>query len=378
MSAGWLGLLLAAAVPPLSGPLAAEVIEVPKVKVLPKDAEAAAWDKVPGQEVWVVAQQAIHLHDRRANPATSPAPRKVRVRAAHDGRRLAVALEWIDATEDRPQPGETASYADGGAIEFPLHFGAGQRLPHVGMGDPGATVVLFLQQAAAKGSALKALVGKGVGSTTRAPSLKVQGSMGYAEGRWRTVFLRELRQGGANLAGGLVPIALAVWDGARGQRGGNKELSGWTFLRLEGMNLDPKYTAQLQAEYDLGGPENPALGKQLVQDMCLTCHRLGEQRQAAYGLAPDLDGIGVWATPAFLRAAVVNPNEAILVHVNPNQHYLKETPPDSNGGYPNSSNYRWYSDNEEDGLVSKMPAFELEPAEISAMVGYLRSLGRPQ
>ena len=59
------------------------------------------------------------------------------------------------------------------------------------------------------------------------------------------MFLRPLSAAGHDLGRALVPFSVAVWDGAGKERGGNKALAGWRFLRMPGMAADPAYQAEL-------------------------------------------------------------------------------------------------------------------------------------
>jgi complex iron-sulfur molybdoenzyme family reductase subunit gamma len=110
----------------------AEAVEVREVAgPIAADAAAPLWDGIPAQVVLAAPQRTIRLHDRAANEALDAArPRAVAVRAAHDQRDLAVALDWNDETEDRPAPGAVEAYGDAAALQLPLRFGAGLRLPH--------------------------------------------------------------------------------------------------------------------------------------------------------------------------------------------------------------------------------------------------------
>ncbi|MBI3329137.1 MAG: hypothetical protein HYZ81_20835 [Nitrospinae bacterium] len=53
----------------------------------------------------------------------------------------------------------------------------------------------------------------------------------YVAGRWKVVFARELRSKGPFdvqlQEGGTFPVAFAVWDGAKGDRDGQKAVSVW-------------------------------------------------------------------------------------------------------------------------------------------------------
>ncbi len=158
-----LAALAPAAAARAADPLAPETVEVRQVKgPLPADAAAPLWDGLPAQTALAAPQRTLRLQDRRANEALAGAgAHPVTLRAATDGTDLAVVIEWKDATEDRVKPDATDAYADGAALELPLRFGAGRRLPYVGMGDAGEQVVVYLQRAGATGAAVRQAVAAG-------------------------------------------------------------------------------------------------------------------------------------------------------------------------------------------------------------------------
>lgn len=360
--------------------LQGETVEVRGLPApLPADVSAAAWDSLPAKAFAAVPQRTIRLADRAANQAlASEGPREVRVRAASDGVDLAVVLEWDDATEDRTSPDATDAFGDAAAIEIPLRFGAGLRLPYVGMGDEGEQVAVWLQRAGAEGTVPREAVGAGFGTLARADLGPARLSMRYDRKArsWRALFVRPLLAAGHDLRRGLVPFALAVWDGARHERGGNKALTGWKFLRLPGLPLDAAYLSEVswgRAPGDLG---DPAKGKELVEGTCLPCHAVGAQRIAPPGLAPDLSSIGAISTPAYLRDSLVTPSAVIVPNPNPAQHQDRTAKRDARGAFPNDEGYVWYRREKDGRRTSTMPDFGSMPKEdLEAMVAYLMTLG---
>ena len=129
-------LALAVAVPAAADFLSSETLEVAKVAgPLAADPVAPFWDAAPVATVPAAPQHTIRLNDREANQALDQAKlRTVRVRAATDGKDLAVLLEWADPTESRATPDGVDVYGDAAALQFPRRFGAGTRLPYVGIG----------------------------------------------------------------------------------------------------------------------------------------------------------------------------------------------------------------------------------------------------
>jgi complex iron-sulfur molybdoenzyme family reductase subunit gamma len=364
--------------------LAPDLIEVKQVPgPLVPDPAAQVWAGIPAREVLLAPQRSLALHDRAANAAlgapAGAAPRAVRVQAASDGQVLALRLEWSDASEDRARPDETDRYGDAFAVQLPVRFGAGERLPYIGMGDEAQRVILHLARAAADGSvAVRTAVAAGFGSGARAEAPAVKAAMGRRAGGWEGVLLRPLAIAGNDLAKGLVPVALGVWDGGRDERGGNKALSGWRFLRMPGLPLDAAYAAELEAGRRPEDRGDLARGKQLVEGMCAACHHVGARRLARPGLAPDLSSIGAQATPGYLRESIVTPSAVVVPSPNAWQHQDRAGPKGEAGGYPYAEAFVWSRRDASGKVVSKMPPYAALPsADVDAMVTYLMTLGAP-
>jgi len=347
---------------------------------LPADAAAPAWDALPAAELPAAPQRTIRLHDRRAN-ARLPAEgvRTLRVRAVTDLRELAVAVDWADPTEDRAAPDETDHYGDSAALELPLRFGPGLRLPYVGMGDGPFPVAIHLVRASAAGAVVREGVAAGFGSFTRADVGRARASMRYDAGTrsWRAVFVRPLAAGGQDLKAGLVPFALAVWDGGRDERGGNKALTGWKFLRLEALPLDAAYAAEQAFGWGPGDLGDPARGRAVAEGQCAACHVMGDLRGAPAGLAPDLSAVGVEATPGYLRDSIVRPSDVIVPSPNPAQHQDRSAKPDARGTFPPDEGYVWHTTGPDGKQSSTMSDFSsMSRGELADVLAYLRTLGR--
>jgi complex iron-sulfur molybdoenzyme family reductase subunit gamma len=364
--------------------LQGDLVEVRQVPgPLAADVAAPLWTGIPAREVLLAPQRSIRLHDRGANAALAApggaAPRAVKVQAATDGKALALRLAWADASDDRARPDETDRFGDAFAVQLPLRIGAGERLPYVGMGDEAQKVIIHLARAAADGSAtVRTAVAAGFGSGARADAPAVTAAMRHGTGGWEAVLVRPLAVGESDLAKGLVPVALGVWDGARGERGGNKALSGWKLLRMPGLPLDAAYAAELEAGRRPEDRGDPARGKQLVDGLCAACHHVGARKLARSGLAPDLSSIGLQATPSYLRESIVSPSAVIVPSPNAWQHQDRSKPKDERGGYPYAEAFAWARTDASGRRVSKMPPYaSLPPADVNAMVSYLMTLGAP-
>lgn len=341
------------------------------------EATAPVWDTIPGNEVKLNPQHTVALLDRQANAAlSSSGPLILTVRAAYDARDLAVALEWADGSESRASPTDPGMFGDTAALEIPERFGAGLRLPYIGMGDAAAHVRLSMARALDAGTDTRALVAAGFGSSTRTGAPVFRASMRYdsKRARWRAVFVLPLVGEAQDLRRGLVPIAFAAWDGAKNERGGNKALSRWKFLRLARWELEKDYLDELSFGYGSGDLGDPARGKQLVEGICVACHRIGEKQLAPVGMAPELTGVGRIAAPSYLRSSLLDPSEVLVPSPNPNRHYQAGTL-DGTGAHPNNGAYSWWQLDPTGKQISKMPSFStMSKEDIAAIVAYLSSL----
>lgn len=353
-----------------------EVVDAVALAKAPAGAGDAAWGSVAGKAFRVVPQRTIRLHDRRAN-AVADAPGgqgEVVLRAALTGNDLALLVEWNDAAPEVVREDEVNVYADSAAVQVPARFGQGVRLPAISMGDEGAPVRVWMQRATKGGALMNTLVAAGFGSSTRqAPAAPTQGSMLYdaAKKTWRAAFVVPLSADAA----GLVPVSVALWDGARLERAGNKRLSAWHFVKLPGKPLDAGYVKELAWGYAPGDLGDAAKGKQLAETMCIACHRFPGRAFAPVGLAPVLDDTGAIATPGYLRDSIVNPSLVVLHEPNPNQHYDKAAPRDANGAFANQEAFRWGSVGPDGKRVSKMPPFAaFTPEQVGDLVAFLRTL----
>jgi mono/diheme cytochrome c family protein len=208
------------------------------------------------------------------------------IRAAHDGRTLALRLTWRDATQD-DHPVRPQDFEDMAAVQLVK----GPAEPFLGMGAADGPVELWLWQAgwsAAKradvetahpnmavdiypfekpggshaldrqppeyitakaarnprsdpdrGFTGNGLAAKGIGSVTFRPraSQLVGGKGEWKDGRWTVTLRRPLAvpaDAGLSIAPGeRVSAAFALWDGAARDRNGQKMVSIWHDLRLD-------------------------------------------------------------------------------------------------------------------------------------------------
>jgi hypothetical protein len=112
--------------------------------------------------------------------------------------------------------------------------------------------------------------------------------------------------------------------------------------------------------------------------MCTACHGVGAEK-AVPGLAPDLTGIGVIASPGYLRDSILAPSTVIVPNPNVAQRQDRSAKPDANGAYPSDEAYVWYTRAADGKKVSTMPDYaSMEPGDLGAIVAYLATLGREE
>jgi DMSO reductase family type II enzyme heme b subunit len=270
---------------------------------LPPDPDDALWQTAPATTVRVYPQNTVRLPDKITEAGT------VTVRALYSAEEVALRLEWSDAAAENVRG--VGKFADAAAVQWPVQFGPGVRLPYVGMGNPGDPVTLWLWRA--DGTA-ETLAAEGFGTLTAQTPDGIQAQGAWKDGRWRVVFRRKLAAGGEycvrvdSAKQGLVPVALAVWNGAASQRDGAKRLSAWQMLRFEKGAADARYAEQLVASIK----GDPTAGQRLMMEKgCAACHAFpGNSAQPAVG--PDLSYAGGIHHADYLLESIAEPSRVIV------------------------------------------------------------------
>jgi complex iron-sulfur molybdoenzyme family reductase subunit gamma len=272
------------------------------------------------------------------------------VRALYNGSELALHLQWADRGRDAIH--DIGRFPDALAIQWPIRYGHGIKLPYVGMGHAGHPVAVWFWRADGR---VETLAAEGFGSLTPQPSDGVLVNSVWKRGRWSVVLKRSLRtEPGASVqldpaVAGLVPVAFAVWSGEAGQRDGDKLFSSWRLLHFERGAVDPRYVAGLAWAPRIKG--DPKAGKMLMAAKgCAACHSYpGNPIPAEAG--PDLTWAGGIHRPEYLLESMEEPS-AIIV-------------PDR----------RFYTVQHGE-TVSIMPKAALSSEELFHLVEHLRTLGK--
>ncbi len=216
------------------------------VKSVPADdPTASAWNSVTASQFPLSPQ--VHWPTRILEVTA----KDVKVRGLHDGKQVAILLEYDDPTQDPD---------DAAAIEFMVgdkkaHFAHGQPMAQM---EGGAVNIWFWKNKDAKALDMNA---KGFGTLKVQDQQDVKGKGVYQDGKWKVVFSRALTTGDAEhdtqfQPGEFINIAFAVWDGKKDpasgdlkEKGSQKAVSSWWYFRAE---PTPDYTSYFYALLAIG------------------------------------------------------------------------------------------------------------------------------
>ena len=235
------------------------------------DPDWSIWAKVPGVDVPLTAQAATY-------PNGGPLFPSVNLKAVHYDNVLYVMAAWRDASNDSDAYAADA-FSDAAALEFPAK--AATSVPSFCMGQPDTGVNIWYWRADAQAglpdqkrsfglsyidgwpkefdedsayfparmlknpiatdAAAQNLVAKAFGTLSPARRQEVNGHGTYKNGLWYVVFARPFAGGDPALAdferGKRTDMAVALWDGANGDRDGQKAVSQFVTLNITGTSV---------------------------------------------------------------------------------------------------------------------------------------------
>ncbi|MCK2127384.1 ethylbenzene dehydrogenase-related protein [Thauera aromatica] len=195
------------------------------------DAASPAWASALGESM-SMAQTPLML-TKEVSPFLAlgqdhGAIENLQAAALHNGRMLAVRLQWAAPKYDRIV--DLDSFVDGAAVLFPLVRGA----PAVTMGAPGKPTNAWYWKA--NKPEPYEVVAEGFASVQRvAGRSDLKAVAQYRDGQWNVVLGRSLGKADGLVKlepGGSTKIAFAVWSGGNAERSGRKSFSG-EFVDLE-------------------------------------------------------------------------------------------------------------------------------------------------
>ena len=252
----------------VEGPVGVEEPEISEAPFVDRDIDLSTgisldvWDTLPPTEVELVYQLTVLPW-----PARGLLP-PIAVKAFHNGKDIYLYVSWEDGTEDILSG--TNTFPDACAIMFPLknrtkpssiimgfkdmvgiwHWKAdldgrfwsdekpGSPTPYADYHYPFEEEEVLVVSRPALTSAVRDLVATGIGTSVVKENQTVQGRGLYDNGRWHVVFKRRLEPADRELDAEFLPgetsfYALAVWNGAKGDRGGRKYISDWVKLEVK-------------------------------------------------------------------------------------------------------------------------------------------------
>lgn len=216
------------------------------VKSVPADdPTASAWNSVTASQFPLSPQ--VHWPTRILEVTA----KDVKVRGLHDGKQVAILLEYDDPTQDPD---------DAAAIEFMVgdkkaHFAHGQPMAQM---EGGAVNIWFWKNKDAKALDMNA---KGFGTLKVQDQQDVKGKGVYQDGKWKVMFTRAITTSDAEhdtqfKPGEFINIAFAVWDGKKDpasgdlkEKGSQKAVSSWWYFRVE---PQPDYSSYFYALLAIG------------------------------------------------------------------------------------------------------------------------------
>jgi DMSO reductase family type II enzyme heme b subunit len=204
-----------------------------------EDPNAAAWSSAPPATFPMSPQ--VHWQNRIQEVTV----KNVVVRALHDGKQMAVLVEYADPSQDPD---------DAAALEFMVgdkkaHFAHGQPMLQV---EGGPVNIWFWKNKTGKAIDMSA---KGFGTLKPQEHQDVTAKGVYSNGTWKVVFSRNLSTGHAEedvqvTPGQFISIAFAVWDGRKDgagdlvEKGSQKAVSSWWYFRAD---APPDYSGYMYA-----------------------------------------------------------------------------------------------------------------------------------
>lgn len=346
---------------------------------------SSLWEKAKASYVVAYPQTTLEMNDAQliSENAQNKA-KKIAVKTLINGTHVAFLVQWKDGSKSVQQENSTTSYGDGFAVQFPSSL---DKLPYIGMGSDGRSVVVHLQKATGKtfepnnkgdvyhqmddanqnlfGADAKkyqdevlrqssvdyqrTFIAEGFRSTTQLRKSTETSfmDMHYANGMWSGVLSRPLKSEYVNLGKGSFPVAFALWDGGKKNRDGAKVLTPW-------IGVGNQTLASLQ-EPKGGDVQN---GEKVMMENCSACHQYGNVKNAPQYMAPELSNIGGYGNASYLRESIVAPSAVVVPGYNSAAH----------------PNFPWYSVDK--GVrTSTMPPYEhLDEKSLNDLIAYLKTL----
>ena len=374
------------------------------------DANSGLWSDATFSKVTLYPQTTISFNDKEALKLNkNNGSKTAKVAALYNDKEVALAIVWADKSENVHNGKCLDSYADGVAFQFANGAKDATKLPYIGMGSKGREVAIYLQKiqfnnyepnggkgkvdlqvsrnqtnvyndstqytenstdtADQEGLAAfdkqvadlgsddyeRKFVSAGFRSMTEIrdgsdkSKLTIARIKGYG---WIATLVRPLKDDYADLSKS-VPVAFAIWDGAKNNRNGLKLLSGWNAVTLA--KEDTKLVAAVNDMVATGDIKN---GQEQAVINCGACHAFPGAQPATKYMAPNLSNIGGYSTAAYIKESMLKPHAVVVPGYNRNAH----------------KSDMWYTMNGKK-RESTMPAFDyLDAKSLNDITAYFKTL----
>jgi DMSO reductase family type II enzyme heme b subunit len=184
------------------------------------------WNRIPAYRTFVTAAPPVHPSTAlRFDPKQG---QHLYFQVARTAERFYVRMLWHDDSQNQNTRNTVDEFVDAAAIQFALN---GDDTNYMMGSGPEKPVNIWYWRADRE--AVQNLAAGGFGSTTTLPQQPVTGKAAFRllenrDTEWHLVMSRKIDSEGeyhVGLKQGLVPVAFALWQGAEGQRDGNKRVS---------------------------------------------------------------------------------------------------------------------------------------------------------
>lgn len=348
------------------------------------------WQSAKEQSIVFYPQTTIEMNDADVMKLNADNKAKnVRIKALSDGESIAFLLKWSDTTRSVQEGYSTTAYGDGFAVQFPTTL---DKLPYIGMGSDGRSVIVHLQKATGKtyepngkgdiyhqvnasnqnlfeaghkkykeevnaiaqDDYQRVYIAEGFRSMSQIRDHSEESimEMKYDKGFWQGLLVRKLKSEHLDISGGNFPVAFAIWDGEKKNRDGMKLLTPWVEMKMEGKTTQ---TLASLVETNGGDVKN---GESVMMENCAACHQYKAVKNAPNYMAPNLSNIGGYSNESYLVESIVEPNAVVVAGYNTTAH----------------PSFPWYSVDK--GVRSStMPPFaHLDEKSLKDLVAYLKTL----
>jgi complex iron-sulfur molybdoenzyme family reductase subunit gamma len=312
------------------------------------------WQQTSSSRVYLYPQKSIQLNDKIANSLNSSYKKVVsKVSAIYDNRYMIFRVVWSDDNRSVDQYG----YSDAFAIEFVNDLNDSKRLPYIGMGSHGREVSIYYLRADSRVDSGKLYLSHGNKTMREVRDINssFRMSMDHNGTHYIGMLRRELDSGYSELnSSKSFPISLAIWHGDQLQRAENKYISSWFATKFG----TKKSSDRLVDELNRKPKGKIKKGKYIVENLCTSCHTVGDKNATIPSTAPNLSNVGGYSTIAYLYESIRDPSAAIV------EEYSQRIDRVS----------KWYTVDDSGKKVSLMPPDLIEESMIDDVVAYLHQL----